>query len=65
MSRRPISGYLGRIVAALIVPNQDLQFFFGVVERAQGSQTIANILGFLPDIPSNYVNGKVLKSALK
>ncbi|MDZ4758124.1 MAG: hypothetical protein SGJ10_08300 [Bacteroidota bacterium] len=27
--------------------------------------TIANILGFLPDIPSNYLNGKVLKSALK
>ena len=39
-----------------------------VIDAVEGESidivpTIANILGFLPDIPSSYINGKVLSSA--
>ena len=57
-------------IFCMIAGPSNLVYQNNIINSVEGESidivpTIASILGFLPDIPSNYVQGKVLKSALK
>lgn len=57
-------------IFCMIVGPQDKVYQNNIINNVEGESidivpTIAEILGFLPDIPSNYIKGSVLKSALK
>lgn len=57
-------------IFCMVLGPSNLVYQNNIINSVEGESidivpTIASILGFLPDIPSNYIQGKVLHSALK